>query len=620
MQYEVREEYINDFKNELVLEAKFIENDCELIKLIIHNYINHFLINEEVIDSNSYNDLMETVYAAKINNIHSNNALQINNLLTIDYQKFYFLYSLGGVVSLKTNSVCNKIFYPREELGLLNYKLLTTELENNLIKINKDKLFLDLNIEILKYYFGVIMKTCYVIEGDLVDQIKYKINKNHTINKVDSIFKYMTSIPFKYSVSIDTQRGMISTNDLFKLNRNIGYLPKVDNELLKENNLFSIGNIEHENILIDKNLYQSQSNESVINYFKSKKLLTIKDINELVKRDIFDLKEYIDLNNEVNFNSNIDIDNIQDLLKKINYKQATYPIGNNFKSFSYFYTPLSCKLITNEIYKINNLHYLFKLCFIENTEKRKVFIKKIKSMPVTKELLSEFFPKDILIKISNLNIFKNDLNNKLLFDFIIKYKPYISSLYKLFKRKKHFKKSYKATPFLSNTNNIDSSINADNFVINNDLPSFGFERFNEKIFYIFEEEFQKDKIEAILYLMIKMFLNKELKLFISNKLESIVSYEIINKYIRKDIRLVNLIISKHIIRTINYLKDLEFIHEDEISSFEKLANIKKEYYVKYLFSNLISNNFKNKSESNLFLDKIKIDFKLIFKKEAIKYV
>lgn len=120
--------------------------------------------------------------------------------------------------------------------------------------------------------------------------------------------------------------------------------------------------------------------------------------------------------------------------------------------------------------------------------------------------------------------------------------------------------------------------------------------------------------------MIKMFLNKELKLFISNKLESIVNYEIINKYIRKDIRLVNLIISKHIIRTINYLKDLEFIHEDEISSFEKLANIKKEYYVKYLFSNLISNNFKNKSESNLFLDKIKIDFKLIFKKEAIKYV
>lgn len=619
MQYEVREEYINDFEKKLVLDDKFIKNECELIKSIIHNYINYFLINKENIDSNSYNDLMETVFAAKIDNSHCN-ALQIDNLLTIDYQKFYFLYSLGGVVSLKTNSACNKVFYPREELGLLNYKLLTTELENNLIKINKDKLFLDLNIEILKYYFGVIMKTCYVIEGDLIDLIGTKINKYHTINKVDSIFKYMTSIPFKYSMSIDTQRGMISTNDLFKLNRNIGYLPKVDNELLKENNLFSIGNIEHENILIDKNLYQSQSNESVINYFKSKKLLTIKDINELVKRDIFDLKEYIDLNNEVNFNSNIDIDNIQDLLKKINYKQATYPIGNNFKSFSYFYTPLSCKLITNEIYKINNLHYLFKLCFIENTDKRKFFIKKIKSMPVTKELLSEFFPKDILIKITNLNIFKNDLNNKLLVDFIFKYKPYISSLYKLFKRKKYFKKSYKATPFLSNTNNIDSSINADNFVINNDLPSFGFERFNEKIFYIFEEEFQKDKIEAIIYLMTKMFLNKELKLFISNKLESIINYKIMDKYIRQDIRQLNLIISKNIIKTVNYLKKLDFINENEVASFEQLANVNKSYYIKYLFSNLIVKDFTNKSEDNLFLDKIKIDFKLIFKKEALKYV
>lgn len=648
MQYEVREEYINDFKNELVLEAKFIENDIEFIKILIKNYINYF--NNNDIELSTFNTIMNTVNAAKITNL-SNNSLIINDSLIIDYQKFYFLYSLGGVDSLKNKEICDKCFYPKETNGLLNYSLLGEELEKeiieNLEKIKKyekikeikdkdklkeklysifDSMFYELNTEILKYYFGVVMKTCYIENGDSINFIQSKLNSLYTINTINSIFKYMNTIPFKYSLSIDTEKEMISTNDLFKLNKHFSYLPKIDNK-----DFFSINSLSFNNILLNKNLYKSQSNESICNYFKSKKELNENDIKALLQRDIFNLKEFVDFETNILLDNEIDLKKIDFLLKKINYKQATYPIGKDFKSFSFFYNPLLCNLITKEIHKINNIYYLLNLCFNEdkhgnnifclnkkeNKLIKKAFFQQLKKEPISKKTLEKILSEDKVKKIFDHSFFKSEIKNNFT-EFTIQYKKYLIPVYRTISKKKYFKKSIKATPFLSNPGNIDSSIKADNYVINNEIPSFGFETFNEKVFYNFEKKFEKDQIEAIFYLMINMFLNKKLLELIIKKIDFIINYKIINKYIRSEIKSLNRIISKHIIKTIIYLKDIGYLDENE--NFEDLVNKNKESYLKYLFLNLTNSDLKNFNKDNLFLEKINLDFKLIFKKEALKYV
>lgn len=356
------------------IEINLIDNSLKLIKLMVKNNMQYFLIN-------SY--ILTVLFKFIINN------LNLNNKIHLDF--FFQFYDIF-------------ILFPKTEIELILIPLLENEIskENHKNKNISFLYYLFINPELEEFSF---LKTDKYF--NLLDELSKYFIKIFEIKRINSLITYFNNFDINLSINellIFILKNKIEENDKF-IEFSINKLIKKENKIL-------------ENELIEMNKNSNISNIYILYFIKT--ILFLKNKHLFLKQELF-LKFYDFLNNEnenenrLNNYNNIKIfenENIPICIKSLLF-ELILKISLTLKIDNYYniYRHLSNKqeMIRKKILNIDDFSLQEKIdCFYKNKDKKDLIIYYIEEKLFKQNYL---IIKNIFEIISKIFLKLNNFNN-----------------------------------------------------------------------------------------------------------------------------------------------------------------------------------------------------------------